>query len=67
MRRTNAIAINSIVDNPDNICALSHALDEINLKSKITPLPPLGETPLSQWRQNPKLIDAPTGKQSWVS
>jgi hypothetical protein len=52
MRRTNAIAINSIVDNPDNICALSHALDEINLKSKI---------------QNPKLIDAPTGKQSWVS
>ncbi|HEY9780745.1 MAG TPA: hypothetical protein V6D09_11470 [Leptolyngbyaceae cyanobacterium] len=35
MRRTNAIAINSIVDNPDNICALSHALDEIDLKSKI--------------------------------
>ena len=25
-----------------------------NLESKITPLPPLGETPLSEWRQNPK-------------
>ncbi|HEY9781467.1 MAG TPA: LdpA C-terminal domain-containing domain [Leptolyngbyaceae cyanobacterium] len=25
-----------------------------NPKSKVTPLPPLGETPLSEWRQNPK-------------
>ena len=25
-----------------------------NSKSKITPLPPLGETPLSEWLQNPK-------------
>ena len=55
MRRTNAIAINSIVDNPDNICALSYALDEIDLKSKI------------RSSAHPKLIDAPTGKQSWVS